>query len=164
MKTLLLLRHAKSGWSDANLTDFDRPLNERGRHDAPLIGRLLGKRKIVPDLIISSPAERAKQTILLVTESAGFSIMPHYDAAIYEATVARLLELIAQIEDTSDSVLLVGHNPGLEELLMHLTGDARRMTTASLANIIFDVAAWSQIKEGSGRLQWLLTPQDLMKS
>ncbi len=164
MKTLFLMRHAKSDWKDKTLADFDRPLNERGRQAAPLVADFLLKRKIMPDLILSSPAERARQTTLLVIKSAGFPIEPIYDKRIYEASVARLIEVISSSDDTAGQILLVGHNPALSELVSYLTGQPHHMTTASIANITLDAATWRQIKEGNGRLEWLVTPGELTTS
>ena len=114
MKTLLLLRHAKSSWSNPSLRDFDRPLNERGLKAAPLIGSLLLKRQLQPGLVLSSPAERARQTAALVVEAAQFAITPRFDERIYEASALALLELISQIDDGVEQAMIVGHNPGIE--------------------------------------------------
>src|SRR5947209_17764709 len=105
MKTILLLRHAKSSWKDATMSDFERPLNGRGLKAAPLIGRFLRRKKIRPDLILSSPAERARQTTALVMEAAQFSAELRYDERIYEASAARLLEIIYQIEESANVTL-----------------------------------------------------------
>src|SRR5258708_31403515 len=107
MKTLLLLRHAKSSWKDGAVKDFDRPLNQRGLKTAPSVGRLIRKRKLEPNLVLSSPAERARQTTQLVLESAGLKTELRYDERIYEATGARLFEIVAQIEDDADIAMLV---------------------------------------------------------
>src|ERR1700682_1700292 len=112
MKTLLLLRHAKSSWKDDAVKDFDRPLNQRGLKAAPSVGRRMRKRKLEPDLVLSSPAERARQTTELVLESGGLETELRYDERIYEATGARLFEIVAQIEDDANIAMLVGHNPG----------------------------------------------------
>src|SRR5258708_22429142 len=112
MKTLLLLRHAKSSWKEQAVKDFDRPLNQRGLKAAPSVGRLMRKRKLQPDLVLSSPAERARQTTQLVLESAGLKTELRYDERIYEATGMRLFEIVAQIEDHANMVLLVGNTHG----------------------------------------------------
>ena len=163
MKTLLLLRHAKSSWNDPTLRDFDRPLNERGLRAAPLIGSLLRERQLQPGLILSSPAERARQTTALVSEAAHLKVKPRFDERIYEASALALLEVVSQIEDRIDQAMLVGHNPGMEELLMTLTGEARRMPTAALAHIRLDVEKWSEVREGVGHLEWLVKPKELAK-
>lgn len=159
MKTLLLLRHAKSSWKDASARDFDRPLNQRGLRSAPSVGKLIRKKKLKPDLLLSSPAERARQTAQLVLESAKLNMELRYDERIYEAGAARLLEIVSQIEDSTDSAVLVGHNPGLEELLEVLTGEALRLSTAALACIELNVEKWSKVRAGTGRLEWLAKPK-----
>ena len=161
MKTLLLLRHAKSSWKDASLRDFDRPLNQRGLKAAPMVGRLMRKRKLRPDLVLSSPAERAKETTQLVIESAGLTNETRYDRAIYEASARRLLEIVSEIEDAVNTAMLVGHNPGFEDLLEGLTGETNHMSTAALACVELKIEKWSAVSAGSGKLEWLLKPKEL---
>jgi phosphohistidine phosphatase len=161
MKTLLLLRHAKSSWKDASIRDFDRPLNQRGLKTAPVVGRLMRKRKLHPDLVLSSPAERARQTTELVLAAAGLEVEVRYDERIYEATVARLIEVVTQIDDDANMAFLVGHNPGVEEMVKSLTGEARSMPTASLVSIELDIEKWSKVRAGTGRLVWLVKPKEL---
>jgi phosphohistidine phosphatase len=163
MKKLLLLRHAKSSWADASLPDFERPLNERGRHAAPLVGKFMREQKLRPDLIISSPAERARQTIALVLEAAGIQTDIRYDERIYEASVTSLVEIISQIEDDKTEAMLVGHNPGFENLLERLTGESERMPTAALARIIINAESWNEAGEQGGRLEWLVKAKELAK-
>lgn len=161
MKTLYLLRHAKSSWKDSDLQDFDRPLSGRGREAAPLVGKLIRKRKLRVDLVLCSPAERARQTAALVKESAGLAAGLLYDERIYEADAARLLEVVSQAAEAVGTLLLVGHNPGLEELLTFLTGEERRLPTAALACVALDVEKWGKARAGAGRLEWLVRPKDL---
>jgi phosphohistidine phosphatase len=161
MKTLFLLRHAKSSWADASQTDFDRPLNERGLKAAPLIGRFMRKQKLQPDLILSSPAQRARQTITLVAEAAELTAELRYDARLYGASAARLIEIVSQIEDSAADVLLVGHNNGMEELLQTLTRESRHMPTAALARITLNIEKWSKTSDASGQLDWLIKPKEL---
>lgn len=163
MKKLLLLRHAKSSWEDASLPDFERPLNERGRRAAPLMGKFMREQGLRPDLVISSPAQRARETIALVLEAAGIETELRYDERIYEASAARLLEIISQIEDDQTEVMLVGHNPGFENLLEHLTGEGERMPTAALTRIILNAEKWNEAGEQGGRLEWLVKPKELAK-
>ncbi len=164
MKTLLLLRHAKSSWKDASVKDFDRPLTQRGLKAAPAVGRLIRKRKLQPDLVLSSPAERARQTTELVLAGAGLKIEVRHDERIYEATVARLLEVVTQIEDDANVAMLVGHNPGLSELFTALTGESESLPTAALACIELDVEKWNKVRAGTGRLEWLVKPKKLKSS
>ena len=161
MKTLYLLRHAKSSWKDPGQQDFDRPLDGRGREAAPLVGRLIRRRKLRVDLLLSSPAERARQTAALVKESAGLSAGLLYDERIYEADAARLLEVVTQSAEPADALMLVGHNPGMEELLTFLTGEERRMPTAALACVALDVEKWAKVRARAGRLEWLVRPKEL---
>jgi phosphohistidine phosphatase len=162
MKTLLLLRHAKSSWKEPGLSDFERPLNGRGLKAAPLMGRFLRRKNLQPDLILSSPAKRASQTTRLVIEAMKLDAEPEFDEHIYEASVQVLLEIISEIEDGANAVLLVGHNPGLEELLEFLTGEARQMSTAALAYITLNIDKWSEARRRrAGRLEWLVKPKEL---
>jgi phosphohistidine phosphatase len=161
MKTLYLLRHAKSSWKDPDLQDFDRPLNGRGREAAPLVGRFIRKRKLRLDLVLSSPAARARQTAALVKDSAGLAAKLLYDERIYEADAALLLEVVIQTAESVDTLMLVGHNPGMEELLTLLTGEEHRMATAALACVALDVEKWAKVKARAGRLEWLVRPKEL---
>lgn len=161
MKTLLLLRHAKSSWKEQNLSDFERPLNGRGLKAAPLMGRFLRRKKIQPDMIVSSPAERAHQTARLVIEAMKLDAAHRLDERIYEASVHDLLEVISQVEESANVILLVGHNPGLEELLEILTGEAQQMPTATLALITLDIDKWSETRMRVGHLEWLVKPKEL---
>lgn len=161
MKTLILLRHAKSSWKDSTKEDFDRPLNGRGLKAAPEVGKFMRRQGLQPDLLLSSPAERARRTTALIIESAKLTAALRYDERIYEASVARLLEIVSQIEESVNVVLMVGHNPGLEELLEHLTGESQHMPTAALAQISLDIERWSKAREHSGHLDWLVKPKNL---
>ncbi len=164
MKKLLLLRHAKSSWEDTSLPDFERPLNERGLRAAPLIGKFMREQKIRPDLVICSPAKRTRETIALVLEAAGIEPDVRYDERIYEASVASLLEIISQIEDDPQEVLLVGHNPGFENLLERLTGESIRMPTAALARIALNAEKWSEAALSGGQLESFVTAKELAKN
>src|SRR5215203_2254928 len=122
MKTLFLLRHAKSSWRDQTLPDFERALNGRGERAAEDIGRYLKTKSIVPELVLSSPAVRARDTLAIVSKAAKWTTEVRYDQRIYEASGLRLAEVLSQIEDDRNVVMMVGHNPGMEELLTLLTG------------------------------------------
>jgi phosphohistidine phosphatase len=161
MKTLLLLRHAKSSWKEASLSDFERPLNGRGLKAASLMGRFLRRQKLQADTIVSSPAKRARQTAQLVIEAMKLNAALRLDERIYEATVHDLLEVISQMEESANVVLLVGHNPGLEELLEFLTDEARQMPTAALALINLDIDKWSETRLRAGHLEWLVKPKEI---
>ena len=161
MKTLFLLRHAKSSWDDPSLRDFDRPLNKRGRKAAPLIGKFMWKRKLRPDLVLSSPAKRAAQTTALVVDCAEIETEPRYDERLYGASASGLLEAISRIEDSANEVLLVAHNPGMQDMLERLTGEPAQMPTAALARVTLDVERWNDVQEASGHLDWIVRPKEL---
>jgi phosphohistidine phosphatase len=161
MKTLLLLRHAKSSWDDASLKDFDRPLNERGSRAAPLVGRFMREQGVAPDLVLCSPARRTRETVALVAQAAHWDAPVRFDERIYEASVERLVEVISQIEEKANKALVIGHNPGMEELIFHLTGEEKRVPTAALAQVALDVEKWGKIHQGCGTLDWLVKPKQL---
>src|SRR4051812_39303991 len=161
MKTLLLLRHAKSSRDDLSLRDFDRPLNDRGKHDAKLIGRHLRNRKIIVNVVVCSPAKRARSTAERVLDAAGLSNEVVFDERIYEASTHELLRIVSEIDSAYGVALLVGHNPGFEDLLACLTGRTASMPTASLAFIKLDIDTWGDIAPRSGELHWFVTPKDL---
>jgi phosphohistidine phosphatase len=163
MKTLLLLRHAKSSWGDASLPDFERPLNERGRQAAPLIGKFMREQRLDPQLIVCSPAQRARETVALVCAAAALTAAPRFDKRIYEASLQTLLTVVAELDETAETALMVGHNPGFEELLAALTGAAERMPTAALARITLSVECWTDAHAGTGQLVQLLKPKELLK-
>lgn len=162
MKTLLVLRHAKSSWKESGLADFERPLNARGKRASDLIGRFLRKKKPFPDLVLCSTATRARETVRLVLEAARLVVEVRYDQRLYLASADRLIEIVCEIEEDRGNVLLVGHNPGMEELIPRLTGETVSMPTAALAKIDLDVDEWSALPmEKRGRLDWLVKPKDI---
>lgn len=143
------------------MPDFARPLNKRGLKAAPVMGQFARQRRLKPDLILSSPADRARQTAHLVKEAAGFHADLRYDERIYEASWSRLLEIVQQLDETTSMVLLVGHNPGMEDLLLNLSGVNRHMSTAAFARIDLNIESWSEVIPGCGQLEWLVKPKDL---
>ncbi len=161
MKTLLLLRHAKSDWGDSSLRDFDRPLADRGERDAPRIGKALRKSGVTPDVIIASPAARAKATVQAAMKAAKIELNVTFDEAIYGASSSELMKLIRRLPDAANCALLVGHNPGFEDLVGRLTGSQERMPTAALACIEFQIEHWDDVNDGQGKLVWRLTPKQL---
>lgn len=161
MKTFFLLRHAKSSWDDSYLADFDRPLNARGLETAPFMGEIISKNQFQIDLIVSSPAKRARQTATLVKETASINGEIRYDDRIYEASPHRLLEVISEIDEKVESSMLVGHNPGFEGLVHLLTGETQRMPTAALAVIDLTIERWNEINADCGSLRKLLRPKEL---
>ena len=122
MKTLYLVRHAKSSWKNQGLTDFDRPLNKRGKRDAPFMGEVLNDKKINPDFIISSSAKRAKKTATEIAAKIGFPLKKiSFNDEIYEASMSTLVNLIKKLNDKYESVMIFGHNPSLTVLNNHIS-------------------------------------------
>ncbi|HEV8368366.1 MAG TPA: histidine phosphatase family protein [Pyrinomonadaceae bacterium] len=161
MRTLYLLRHAKSSWKDESQADFERPLSGRGRKACVTIAKLIQDKGIEFDLALSSTAVRARQTIDLIKQLAKLRTELRYDERIYEASGARLLEIIRQIENHRKTVLLVGHNPGLEDLLHLLTGETQSLPTGSLAKIKLKISKWSDTDDDAATLDWIVRPKEL---
>lgn len=146
MKTLLLLRHAKSSWSDDKLSDYDRPLNDRGRHDAPRMGKLLISLDLVPDLILSSAAKRAAMTADSVAESSSFEGETLYTRDLYLADPETYIDLARRTSDHITTLMMVGHNPGIQELVEQLSGRDETMSTAALACLRLPIESWRDIE------------------
>jgi phosphohistidine phosphatase len=161
MKTLYLLRHAKSSWKDETLSDVERPLNDRGRKASKAIGGFLKNENIVPDLVLSSPAVRARQTTDIVMEAAKLESDLRFDERIYEASAQRLMEVLKQIDRSKKAVLLVGHNPGLEDFLELLTGNVETMPTGTLSKVVLTASNWTAIEGKAGKLAWIVTPKHM---
>lgn len=142
MKTLLLLRHAKSSWKHPELKDHDRPLNKRGKRTAPLIGALLQDENLTPDLILCSSAVRTYTTALLVTKACPFDGEIKPTRELYLGEPQAYIDVLRRVADKHARVLLVGHNPGLEALIESLTGEAMEMPTAALACIELSIEQW----------------------
>ncbi len=156
------MRHAKSSWDDASLSDFERPLNARGLRTAPFMGRLMADKGFSPAMILSSPAERAKQTAVLVKEAAAYGTAITFDPSIYEASTNKLRQIISAIDDEIASLMLVGHNPGMEGMVQYLCGQIEPMPTAALAVIELNIEKWIEINDGCGNLLDILRPKDVM--
>jgi len=162
MKTLLVLRHAKSSWRESELADHDRPLNKRGKRDAPRMGELMRVEGLLPDLILTSSARRAHRTAELVAEASGYDGEVQVSRDLYAAGPEEFVEALAGLMPVLDTVLVVGHNPGVEELLEMLTDEAPAMPTAALAQVELDIEGWADLEgEVTGRLVNLWLPRDL---
>lgn len=162
MQTLLVLRHGKSSWKHPGLADHDRPLNKRGRGDAPRVGRLLRDEALAPDGIVSSTAARARATATLVGEAAGFGGSVELDRRLYLASAAEVIDVLQEVGGEAPRLLVVGHNPGLEELVAILTGSFVALPTAALAAVRLEVDAWPQLSASTrGRLVNLWRPREL---
>jgi phosphohistidine phosphatase len=170
MKTLTLLRHAKSGWDDPVARDFDRPLNGRGRRAAATVGRAMHSEGMTFDAVIASPAMRVVETLRDLGEGYGRPLEPRHDQDLYLASPAVILERVQRTDDQVDRLLLVGHNPGMEQLAILLAGSDRsgclpeikvKYPTAAVAVIEFEVDRWADVKKGGGALVRFIRPRDL---
>ena len=169
-KTLHLLRHAKSSWSDPTQEDFDRPLNRRGESAARQVATYLAGLAFAPDLVLCSPARRTKDTLALTRPALPDTVEVVYEPRIYEASMDTLLGLLHGIGEAVASALILGHNPGLERLAVWLAdkpmqGQAARMTekfpTAALASFAIGAGAWRAVGQGQGSLLRFVAPKDL---
>lgn len=158
---LYLMRHAKSSWDNPDLSDFERPLNQRGQKAAPLIGRVIRERELLPAKILCSPSKRTRETLDLVLSSSGLTSPVDFVDGIYEATVGGLRKILRSTKNKFESVLLIGHNPGMEGLLQDLTGDYEHFPTATLASIDLDIDDWHDLDPGCGVLEFILRPRNL---
>ena len=171
MKTLTLLRHAKSGWDDPVARDFDRALNPRGMRAAQTVGHHMRDLGLVFDHVVSSPAVRCIDTLDGVWEGYGRTLHPKWDRRIYLASGVTLLDVVHDQPDTHRRVLMCGHNPGLEDLILMLVPDTNdealrddveeKFPTASIAEISFEVDRWTDIASGRGHLARFIRPRDL---
>lgn len=162
MKILLLMRHAKSSWKDPEMADADRPLNHRGEKDAPRMGKLLKKEELAPDLIISSPAVRARDTAVAVAEKLGYEQEILYNESLYLGEPRDYLTALQTLSDDVETVLVIGHNPGLETLLQILTGDVESLPTGAIAYLKVPVRKWSALTfDMDAHLKELWRPKDL---
>lgn len=161
MKTLLVLRHAKSSWDHSDLADHDRPLNKRGLRAAPRMGQLLVEQDLVPDLILSSTAVRARTTAELVADECESPPSIDYLPSLYGAGPHEYLEAVSAAGGGGERIMVVGHNPGLETLVTVLTGESERMPTAAVARIELDIDEWEEVVDARGRLVSLWRPKEL---
>ena len=146
MKTLFLIRHAKSSWDNAALPDKDRPLNDRGKRDAPKMGKRLAKRDVKPDLILSSPAMRALTTAEIIAKKLDYELKDIVvDDRLYAGEADDLLNVIHKLSDKLERVMLFGHNPKLTELAHRLSSKITHMPTCAVAEFTFDAKSWSDI-------------------
>lgn len=170
MKTLTLLRHAKSTWDDPVARDFDRPLNKRGRRAAQTVGREMRVQGLKFDRVVASPAVRVKETLEGIADGYGRSLEADFDQRVYLASTVILLDIVHSQADEAEAVLIVGHNPGLEALALALTADGRddfrkeiavKYPTATLTQISLPVERWADVSEGEGTITRFIRPRDL---
>lgn len=171
MRTLLLLRHAKSTWDDPTLDDHERPLNKRGAKEAPRIGAWIAERQLRPDIVLCSDAVRTRATLSLVLAAMGGQAPAvRFEPRLYLAQPPGVLEALGRVEPAAERCLVVGHNPGLHALALGLVGDgnakdiarlAMGFPTAALAVLELPAHTWKSLEPGSGRLAALVTGKEL---
>lgn len=168
MKRLMILRHAKSDWGDAKLDDFDRPLNDRGWKAARRLGRELRDREIEFDKVIASPAARVRETLDGLTEKLKVNVEIRFEPRMYLASEETLLEFVRDLPESVHAPLFVGHNPGLQQLVLDLTRAgahrnqvAHKFPTAAFARIELSAARWADVTQGSGRIAALILAKEL---
>ncbi len=152
MKKVYIIRHAKSSWSDNSLSDFDRPLNKRGKANAPLMGKRLKKRKVTPDIIISSPAKRAKMTAKLIAKKVKYSKNIIYNQNIYNANFGVLSKILKKVDDENSILFLIGHNPELNMLVQEYVDFDENIVTCGIVEIEFDCDRWQDISSSNAKL------------
>jgi len=153
MKTLLIMRHAKSSWADDGMADHDRPLNGRGERDAPRMGRFLAHKEFAPEVVLSSSAARAKVTAREVIQAARWNVSPSFSQSLYLASAGDIAEYLTTLPGHVACAMFVGHNPGVEELVAELTGNFVAMPTSAVAVVQLDANRWRDLKiDGDHRL------------
>lgn len=172
MKSLTILRHAKSGWDAPVERDFDRPINARGQRGAELIGQYWKRQGLSIDYIVASPAVRVTETLDIFLPAAGLqNIEPHWDRRIYLASAATLIDVVRETGRDSQNLLIAGHNPGLEDLILMLVPEGpanplraeveEKLPTAALARLEFDFDDWHDLGDPAARMTLLIRPRDL---
>lgn len=162
MKTVLLMRHAKSSWKDPQPSDHDRPLNKRGLNDAPRMGRILHDRELVPQCILSSSALRARQTAEAIIPTSGYKEDILYLDQLYMAEADEYISVLRELSDSIERVMVIGHNPGLEMLLQMLSGQIESLPTAVIAHLVLPIHHWSELNsDTNGELIDIWRPKEL---
>lgn len=160
MKTLYLVRHAKSDWGDPLLDDHERPLNERGLRDAPAMGHRLAERGVQPDRIVTSTAVRARSTARLLARVLGIGDDHVVELdTLYAASGRGILNVAAELDDELGVAMLVGHNPGMSDAVGELTGEWVELPTCAVVECRVDVDSWAELVEGTGELLAVDTPK-----
>jgi phosphohistidine phosphatase len=161
MKTLYVIRHAKSSWDNPQLGDFDRPLNERGERDAPRMGKRLKEKRIVPDLLLSSPAKRALTTCEKIADILGYpNEKIKTEGALYHAGEEEILQIIKKTNDKHDVLLIFGHNPGLTDFVNKLTDTfIHNIPTCGIVACSLNIDSWKGIDWGKGKLDFFDFPK-----
>ncbi len=152
MKKVYIIRHAKSSWKDTTLDDFDRPLNKRGRRDAPFMGKKLKKQNIVPDIILASPALRSKITAEVIAKKVKYFKDIVFDKSLYESSVSELYSALIKIDDENSIAFLFGHNTGINMFVETFVGLYENIPTCGVVEIEFDCDSWKDITKQNAKL------------
>ena len=161
MRTVLLMRHGKSAWDEEGVEDHDRSLTKRGKRDALHMGQVLRARNLLPDVILSSTAKRARSTARRVVKASEYSGEVIYDERLYFQGLEPYLERLSSLPDEASSALIIGHNPLLEELVLLLSNEAIHMPTAAVACVDLPITSWAGLNAGvKGKLRCLLRPDE----
>lgn len=162
MKTLLLMRHGKSSWKDETLEDFERPLKKRGRKNAKKIAKVIAENGLNPDIIIASSATRARETVGVVVEVLGFENRIVFSDELYMGEPSDIVDALKNLNDDYNSVLIVGHNPGLEAYLQIVDGEIEALPTAGLGQLVLVLDRWEDLSfDTMGDLVGFWTPKSL---
>ncbi len=170
MKILFLLRHAKSSWKRPSLADFDRPLKGRGRKACKIMGAYLHSHEMKPQIILCSAAKRARQTLSEISGKRPPSVPTLFEESLYHASPITMLQHLRGLDDGIASAMIIGHNPGLEDLAYALTGSGdvaaleameRKFPTAALAVLSAPIDTWRELGPGGARLDHFIKPKDL---
>jgi phosphohistidine phosphatase len=165
VKTILLMRHSKSDWEEG-ISDFDRPLGERGRNDSPFMGKFLLKCGKIPLLIISSPAKRAMETAELLAKSCRYKKKIEFNESIYENSPGEIIKILQKIDDGIDTAMVIGHNPSIEEATKKLCfreikaiENGIKFPTSAVVCLEVEIESWSELYPGNCTIAWFVTPK-----
>jgi phosphohistidine phosphatase len=161
MKTILILRHAKSSWKHPELSDHDRPLNKRGKREAPQVGKHIKEQGLQPELILCSTATRARDTAQAAAEQCGYEGEIRYIPDLYRADIEDFVGILQGLEEAVNTAMVVGHNPDLEMLLNFLTDEDESLSTAALAQVELPIQSWKELDpDKRGKLVHLWAPSE----
>lgn len=166
MKKLLIVRHAKSSWDDASLRDFDRPLNKRGSRDVPDMGKRLSAQGLIPDQIISSPANRAITTARGIAKELGYALSAiHEEPDLYHAGTYTIREIISKTDNNVNTLMIFGHNPGFTDLIVRLSDlNLYNLPTCAACGVAFDFESWEEILDKRGKKFYYDYPKSISGS
>ncbi len=162
MKTLYLVRHAKSSWEFSDLSDFERPLNNRGKNDAPVVGKFLKSQQILPDLMLSSPAVRALHTATIIAREIGYHQNIQVNEKMYHAHTPELWHIVKSVPDKVNELMIFGHNPSFTEFANEMvTQVIDNLPTCGVFAVNWHIKSWNDIKKGEGKFKFFEFPKNL---